>query len=211
MLKKFLRNFSIYNDISLYIFNKKWRKLNKNNYTKANNRFDINKVQVGKFTYGELNIKSFGNENEKLEIGNFCSIAQNVTFLLSGEHQYNTILTYPFRKKIFNINESLSKGDIIIEDDVWIGYGSIILSGVKIGKGSIVGAGSVVAKDIPPYAIYVNNQIKKYRFDKEIIDKLVNLDFSSLDEKFIKENIQLLYEECNEKNLDFLIKKIEEE
>ncbi len=208
-MKEILKKISLFNDINLIMFENKWRKKNKHNYTHIGKKFNIDKVIVGKFTYGDLYIYNFGNKDEFLEIGNFCSIGPNVKFLLSGEHNYKRISTYPFKEKIlgFNEYESICKGKITIKDDVWIGFGSIILSGVTIGQGSVIGAGSVVAKDVPPYSVYVGNNVVKYRFNKEIIDKLQKLDYSKLS----KFNLETLYENITEDNIDKLIKKIEEE
>lgn len=70
------------------------------------------------------------------------------------------------------------KLDIIVEDDVWIGYDCIVLAGAKIGKGSVIGARSVVTGTIPPYSVYVGNKVIKKRFTDELISKLQNIDFS---------------------------------
>lgn len=71
-------------------------------------------------------------------------------------------------------HEATSKGDIVVKDDVWIGYGSIILSGVHIGQGAVIAAGSVVSHDVPPYAIVggVPARLIKYRFSEEMTKKL---------------------------------------
>ena len=71
--------------------------------------------------------------------------------------------------------------DIIVEDDVWIGYDALILSGVRIGKGSVIGARALVSKDVPPYSIYVGNDILKKRFPDSIIEKIQAIDFSSIE------------------------------
>lgn len=211
VLKNIINKSSFLKWIKLRIFKLVWRKKNKENYTVAVNCFSKDKVVVGKATYGELFIKHFGNETEKLVIGSFCSIAPNVTFLLGGEHKYTSLMTYPIKNKLINKeNESLTKGPIIIEDDVWIGYGATILSGVKIGQGSIIAAGSIVYKDVPPYAIYSTNKIIKYRFKKEIIDQLCKIDFSKLDHN----KLVMLYEKYNGLNninkevIDFIINDI---
>ena len=103
-------------------------------------------------------------------IGNYISIAQNVHFLLDVEHFANHISTYPFKVKLLHSqkSESFSKGDIIIDDDVWIGYGATILSGVRIGQGAVVATGAVVTSDVPPYAIVggVPAKVIKYRNEK---------------------------------------------
>ena len=190
-------------NIRLKNFQKKYKKANPHNYTLPTALFDLNKVSIGNGTYGNLNVYMYNNPSEKLTIGSYCSIADNVTFLLAGEHNYKCITTYPFKKKILQMaDESISKGPIVIEDDVWIGYGATILSGVTIGQGAIVGAWFVVTKDIPPYAIYANGKIMKYRFSEKIIEKLKTLDFSNLNLNSIRNNLDLLYETITEKNVE---------
>lgn len=206
-MKNLLKKFSFFNDINLILFERKWRKKNGHNHTNVYKKFNIDKVKVGRGTYGDLCIYNFGNKEEFLEIGNFCSIGPEVKFLLSGEHDYNMISTYPFKKEILNETESRSKGKIIVKDDVWIGFGTIILSGVTIGQGAIIGAGSIVAKNVPDYSIFVNNQVIKYRFSKRIIDKLLKIDFS----KITNYNLDILYQNITEENIDDIIKKVKEE
>ena len=208
-IKNFFKNFSIFNDINLYFFRRKWRKLNTNNYTTVINKFDEKLVNIGNYTYGELNVRSFGKADGNLKIGSFCSIGPNVTFLLSGEHNYKLISTYPFKKKFLNIDETISKGDINVKDDVWIGYGAIILSGVTIGQGAVIGAGSIVSKDIPPYAIYCGNKVIKYRFDHALIEKLLKIDFSNLKKEEIMKNMKYLYCNYDINNVDEIISKIQ--
>jgi serine acetyltransferase len=93
-------------------------------------------------------------------------------------------------------------------DDVWLGENVMVLSGVKIGKGAVVAAASVVVKDVPPYAIVGGNPAKviKYRFSPEIIEKLMVTDLTKLSANSIKENIDLLYSELNENNVDEIIR-----
>ena len=102
-------------------------------------------------------------------------------------------MTYPFNA-LFSEGAHItghpsSKGDIVIGNDVWIGYQSCILSGVTIGNGAIIGAKSVVTKDVPPYAIVAGNPAKfiRYRFPQETIDKLENLAWWDWDISVIKE------------------------
>ena len=147
----------------LAIFKSKWRKYNSHNKTRAANIFPIDKVNVGKETYGDLKVYAFGGKIEFLSIGSYCSIAGDVTFILGGEHCLNTVSTYPFSRHIYGKTDNpdkSTKGKIIIDDDVWIGHGAVFLSGVHVEQGAVIGAGSVVSKDVPPYAIYVNNTIK---------------------------------------------------
>lgn len=181
--------------IALRFFRRKWRKLNSNNSTIALNIFDLNSVLVGKHSYGGIRVVNY-NDKEKLVIGNYCSIAQDVTFILNADHRTDTFSTFPFKVKLFGEKfEGVSKGDIIIDDDVWIGYGSTILSGVHIGQGAIVAAGAVVTKNVPPYAIVggVPASVIKYRFSEKIIDELLKIDFNKLDDSIIEIHLQELY------------------
>ena len=176
-------------------FYREWYKANKHNSIHPTNPFPLECVTVGKKSYGDLKVMIWNQSKERLKIGNYVSIASNVTFLLGGNHHTDTIMTYPScRFDLGGGQGSFSKGAILIEDDVWIGYGSTILSGVTIGKGAVIGAGSVVAKNVPPYAIAVGNpiQIIKFRFTPEIIEHLLKLDYSKLDKEKAKENIHLL-------------------
>lgn len=177
------------------LFKRKWRKLNPNNFTNAEDLFDPSCVYVDDYTYGGLRVLTY-NKTNKLKIGRFCSIAQNVMFILSADHYTGHISSYPFKVKIMEADqEGISKGDIIVEDDVWIGYGATIMSGVHIGQGAVIAAGAVVTKDVPPYAIAggVPAEVIKYRFDSEIIKKLLKIDYSALSKKIIKEHIGELY------------------
>lgn len=195
--------------IKFHIQKIKWRKNNKDNFTSLRHFCDITKIHVGKGTYGGINAESFGNEKAFLEIGNYCSISQNVRFILDGEHNYKTISTYPFDVRLFGAKcETMCKGPILIGDDVWIGERSIILSGVKIGQGAIVGAGSVVRKDIPPYAIYVGDRIVKYRFNERIIEALLEIDYSKLTGTSIKKLRDLFYTPITEENVQAIVKEI---
>lgn len=111
---------------------------------------------------------------------------------------------------MFKESEAITKGPIIVEDDVWIGNNAIILSGITIGKGAIVAAGSVVTKNVEPYSIVGGNpaQLIKYRFSEEVIRQLLNVDLSKIDMQFILENEELLYKTINEDNLKELLLKL---
>lgn len=175
------------------------------------NDFNFNNVKLGYGSYGELNIVDFGGNN-KLIIKNYVSIAQNVSFILNADHYTTHISTYPFKVKILQsqLSESFGKGNIIINDDVWIGYGATILSGVHIGQGAVVAAGAVVTSDIPPYAIVggVPAKVIKYRFKPEIIEELMKIDYSKLTKEQIEQHIDELYVELKDKRqLEWMLKK----
>ncbi len=106
--------------------------------------------------------------------------------------------------------EAKTKGDIIVDDDVWIGYGATILSGVHIGQGAVVAAGAVVSKDVPPYAIVggVPAKVIKYRFNQEMIHELLNVDYSKLTKKMVEEHVGDLYKPLTDaEQLNWMPKK----
>ena len=141
----------------------RWKRIRGNNLTKAGNIFPSQCVHVGDYTYGTLNIHYYNQPDEHLEIGKYCSIANNVHFFTGGEHAFSHISSYPFKNIVTGngVQEAITKGPIVVGDDVWIGDSSIILSGVTIGKGAVIGAGSVVAKNIPPICYLLRHRSKK--------------------------------------------------
>ncbi len=190
--------------IELWKFRKEWRLNNTDNTTIAINTFSIDSVVVGAYTYGGIRVVNWNNE-KKLMIGSFCSIAQDVIFILDADHYVNHLSSFPFKTKVIDGSlEGVSKGDIIIDDDVWIGYGSTILSGVHIGQGAVVAAGSVVTHSVPPYAIVggVPAKVIKYRFNNLVIDFMLTLDYGSLTEEMIKVHINELYTEIDDMELE---------
>lgn len=188
----------------------KWRKINTHNNTVINSIINNNRIRVGKNTYGKLNVIAYNtNGNSKLVIGNFCSISSTAIFMLGGGHNLRYISSYPFKNKILGMDESIEKGDIVIDDDVWIGENATVMSGVHIGQGAVVGACSLVTKDVPDYAVVVGvpAKILRYRFDDMIIRELRKIDFAKLNEDWIKENIDIFYREVDLN----IIKRIREE
>lgn len=137
---------------------------------------------------------------DKLIIGKFCSIACGAKFIFtSANHTLKSLSTYPF--PIFfeeweldgaDITDAWDKkGDIVIGNDVWIGYEAVILSGVTIGDGAIIGTRAVVTKDVPPYSIVggVPAMVIRMRFDEETIAKLMELKWWEWPYEKIKENL----------------------
>lgn len=186
------------NALKMKLFVWKWRQKNRHNSTRPVSLFPMEIVSVGKATYGRLDVETYGAEGSGLQIGSFCSIARDVRFLLDGEHDYTHFSTFPFLvhsglKKC----EAKTKGKIVIGDDVWIGEKTLILSGVHVGQGAIIAAGSVVTKDVPPYAIFAAGRIIKYRFSREQIEKLLHIDFSSIELADIKNHLEEINSEID--------------
>ena len=137
---------------------------------------------------------------DKLKIGKFCSIACGAKFLFtSANHTLKSLSTYPF--PIFFEEWGLdgkdicdawdNKGDIVIGNDVWIGYEAVILSGVTIGDGAVIGSRAVVTKDVEPYTIVggVPEKPIRKRFDEQTIEKLEKIGWWDWSEEQIRQNI----------------------
>lgn len=166
-----------------------------NDYLKQNHS-DRN-YTAGDHTYGKPRIR-FRVPDVSVIIGNYCSIANDCDIICAGEHYTKTPSTYPFGafKSEFpstKMKPTLSNGDIVIGNDVWIGALAIILSGSTIGSGSIIGAGAVVRGNIPPYSIVIGNPgvIVKQRHTPEQIEQLLDIAWWDWDQKTIEENIDI--------------------
>lgn len=141
--------------------------------------------------------------NDKLIIGKFCSIACKAKFLMaSGNHTMRSLSTYTFPifyeewgLEISHITDAWdNKGDIVIGNDVWIGYDAIIMSGVKIGDGAIIGTRAIVTNDVPPYTIVggVPAKVIKKRFSDDTISKLLKIKWWDWSYEKIQANIQYI-------------------
>jgi acetyltransferase-like isoleucine patch superfamily enzyme len=185
----------------------KWRKANRHNFTIANSIFGIDNVVVGQKTYGELNINLGTNPLRTVRIGSFCSIAPDVYFLINP-HNYSLFSTWGWQR--FEFNEYYydweKKLSINVEDDVWIGQGVTILGGVTLHQGCVIGAGAVVSKDVPRYAIFAGGKIIKYRFSPEVCAKLHRIDYARIDDAVIKRIKGWHKIEIAEDNVDNLLK-----
>lgn len=159
----------------------------KNVFLRTNKPSWKEQYEVGRGTYGEPTIMYWG-EPITLKVGAFCSIAGGVKIFLGGNHRTDWLTTYPF--SIFRESAKHitwypdSKGDVVIGNDVWIGEGAVILSGVNIGNGVVIGASSVVASDVPPYSIVGGNPAKviRMRFEEEVVSILQSLKWWEWDD-----------------------------
>lgn len=143
-------------------------------------------------------------EIDRLIIGKFCSIASGVKFMMGGTqgHNYEWIASYPldFLEEDFDGYTKVGpkaqklKGDTIIGNDVWIGAEAMIMPGLKIEDGAVIGARSVVTKNIGPYEIWAGNPAKfiKKRFSDENIDRLLQLKWWTWPIEKIKTNLHLI-------------------
>lgn len=156
------------------------------------------RISVGRFTYGNPQLMMWADQ-ERIQIGSFCSIADEVVIFGGGEHLTDWVTTFPLR---IAFGDSLaekdghpsSKGKTRIGNDVWIGFRAMVLSGVTIGDGAVIGAGAVVTADVPPYAMVVGNPAKviRYRFAPVVIKRLLELCWWEWDINKIKASVSML-------------------
>lgn len=174
--------------IVLGVLQKKIRKLKKKNKIALRN--------FGKYSYTSGSTLDSVISHPDTVIGKYTSIAGGCK-IGPSEHPINFLSTHGFQyqkrflgfaneNNIYDVND-LTK-PCIIGNDVWIGQDAIIKAGVKIGHGAIVGMGSIVTKDVAPYAIVVGNPAKiiRYRFDEATISRLLNSEWWNLPEQFLR-------------------------
>jgi len=168
-------------------------------------------IIVGDYTYYddfenvenfEKNVKyHFDFTGDKLIIGKFCMIASDVKFIMNGaNHLTDAITTYPFAifgngwEKAMDGKTYPNKGDIVIGNDVWIGYNATIMAGVTIGDGAIIATNATVTKNVEPYTIVGGNpaQVIKKRFSEDKIQQLLTLKWWDWNIETITENVQHL-------------------
>jgi acetyltransferase-like isoleucine patch superfamily enzyme len=154
---------------------------------------DYHDIEVGLYSYGNcFDSQCFGTH---AKIGRYCSIAPGVC-RFNGNHPLSFKSMHPF---FYNTSyryvqdEKISRSEIVIGNDVWIGQNALILPSVsRIGDGAVVGAGAVVTKDVPDFAVVVGNpaKIAKYRFTSEIIEKIKREAWWDKDIEELKDNIE---------------------
>jgi virginiamycin A acetyltransferase len=137
---------------------------------------------------------------DKLIIGKFCALAKGVTFIMNNaNHKMSGFSTYPFQifgngweKVMPQMHEFPYKGDTVVGNDVWIGYETVIMPGIKIGDGAIIAAKSVVVSDVQPYTIVGGNPAKliKQRFSSDVVDALLEIAWWNWDIEKISRNLE---------------------
>ena len=141
-------------------------------------------VTLGEGSYLVQGSLEFGGSQCHVLIGKYSSVAHGIKFIVGLNHDSSSASTYPFKEvfegmldKNADLHQQCNHCQIIIGNDVWIGAYATIMGGVKIGNGAVIGAGAVVAKDVPPYAVVVGNpaRVIKYRFDEATIEWLQKL------------------------------------
>lgn len=151
---------------------------------------DFQQGKIGDYTY-----INGGIIYDRCFIGKYCSIAYNVC-IGPGEHFTSRMTTYPLYNRYYNDvarSDFPEKKNTVIGNDVWIGNGATILEGINIGNGAIIAAGSVVTKDVPPYAIVGGCPAKiiRYRFSADEIRKIEECMWWDKDDEWMQNNKEL--------------------
>lgn len=148
---------------------------------------------VGRHTYRAPKVMG---RSDLVTVGAFCSIAREVLVISCHDHRVDWVSTYPFKTlwECGNDGHPTGKGEIIIGNDVWIGFRTTILSGVTIGDGAVIGAGSVVVHDVAPYAIAVGNPCREIRkrFSDKVIQRLLEMKWWNWSDEKIKKHAHIL-------------------
>lgn len=160
-------------------------------HVQINRRNIIESVAIGRYSYTGANTIL-----KAAEIGSFCSFSWNIS-ATGNRHDYLRLTAHPVAQLtsfgIVDENEPHEKRIIKIGNDVWIGANACVMPGVKIGDGAVIGAGAIVTKDIPPFAVAVGNpaRVIRYRFSDEQIADLMNIKWWDWSEEKLKKNVKL--------------------
>lgn len=169
-------------------------------------------IKVGDYTYYDDNespedfekhvTHNYDFIGDELIIGKFCALGKGIEFIMNGaNHRMNSVTTYPFNifgngweKATPDLDDLPLKGDTIIGNDVWFGQNVTVMPGVHIGDGSIIAANSTVTSDIPPYSVAGGNPCRliKKRFDDDLIEYLLYLEWWNWDSEKIFNNLEIL-------------------
>ena len=198
-LKKTLRIRTRY--VNLTLLSLQFNKLKDSNEDRFMNKNPkYAEYSIGRFSYGQPTVLSFPPDQQgNLSIGSFCSIGVGVVIVLAfGAHEPDWITTYPFALHFKGFQHfsfpPIEKLDVVIGNDVWIGMNATILPGVRIGDGAVIGANSLVTRDVPAYSIVAGNPAKiiRMRFDEETINQLLRIKWWDWDLQRIADNMPLL-------------------
>ena len=162
-------------------------------------RKELSRYDIGEWSYGGLKVLRW-RKSGNLKIGKYCSFAANTAIMLGGDHSTRNVSTFPFGVLMGGVAEdahAVTRGDVEIGHDVWVARDSMILSGVKIGDGAVVGAASLVTRDVPSYAVVAGNPAKivRMRFTSEQIERLLRIQWWNWNDDLVKTHAHLLLSE----------------
>jgi len=168
-------------------------------------------TEVGEFTYYADPVDPTGFERHnvlfhygpgRLVMGRYCALARDVRFIMgAAAHRTDAVATYPFPmfggdwlQHMPAFAERPVRGDTVLGSDVWLGYRATVLPGVTIGSGAVVAAESVVASDVPPYAVVAGNpaRVQRRRFSDHDVDRLLALAWWDRPADWVTRNVGAL-------------------
>jgi acetyltransferase-like isoleucine patch superfamily enzyme len=163
---------------------------------------DAGVVTIGRGTYGALNVKVYGTATSSepvIRVGNYCSIGPESLAIINGDHRLDWVTTFPIRS-VYGLDGAgedghpVRSGPLVIGHDVWIGARALLFGGTTIGHGAAIASGSVVTKDVPPYAIVAGNpaRIVRSRFTEAEVTQLLDLRWWELPEAAVIELVDIL-------------------
>lgn len=159
--------------------------------------------EIGDWSYGTPWVAHWG-EPATLKVGRYCSIANDVYIFVGGNHRIDWVTTYPFSALAFQWPNAegipghpATKGDVVIGNDVWIGMGATVLSGITIGDGAVIATRSVVTNDVPAYGIVGGNPARliRHRFSPDVIERLLAIRWWDWPEERVNRFLPLLLSE----------------
>jgi acetyltransferase-like isoleucine patch superfamily enzyme len=147
-------------------------------------------IVVGRHTYDyDTDTFPMFTEGARIIVGAFCSLSPEVRIIGGGEHVTGRASSFPMNARLFdplkrNSADAVDTGPTVIGNDVWIGLGATVLSGVTVGDGAVIGARAVVSESVPPYAVVVGNpaRIVRYRFESDTRNRLLAVRWWDLDD-----------------------------
>jgi acetyltransferase-like isoleucine patch superfamily enzyme len=153
--------------------------------------------EIGAYTYfaPDLELRTY-LPGERIVIGNYSSVADQVLITTGGLHRIDNASSYPFRP----LDTYRSTRNTTIGSDVWIGTRAMVRGGVSIGHGAVVGAGSVVFEDVPPFAVAAGNpaQVIRYRFSRAAIDRMLEIAWWNWPPGRVWANVEWFYKPINQ-------------
>jgi acetyltransferase-like isoleucine patch superfamily enzyme len=167
-------------------------------WTEAPDPYDHPQITVGRHTYGlgSFTVRLF-RPDDFVQIGAFCSLSPRVVIVASGEHYTDRVSTFPFEAMLsrHGNDRDVRPGSVIIENDVWVGTGAIIMSGARLRNGCVVGAGAVVRGEVAPYAVVggVPARVLRNRFDEATREKMLEIAWWTWPDEVIRERQEDFY------------------
>ncbi len=154
-------------------------------------------VQIGAYTYypPDLVLKTWV-PGERIIIGKYCSIAERVTICTGGMRRTDTAALFPLDVgRAYQTTKPTTIGN-----DVWIGFGAMVLGGATIGDGAIVASGAVVFSDVPPFAVVAGNpaRVMRYRFSRPIVERLLRIAWWNWPHPVVLANVEWFYRPITE-------------